>query len=112
MRVLQPLGPGRLRTVRGRRIGHRADEAANPDAVENIGHPHEPGEDHRQREPIKFGCHDLSPALSTVECNSWRQACRLAPQFQLRTFTYEPGASSIGRNLLLPILRAGTISAP
>ncbi len=54
----------RMRLVVARRIGHRAGEAANLAAIEDVGDPQQPGQNHRQRQPEQFARHRQFPLNS------------------------------------------------
>ena len=57
VREHQPGRPFGMRLVVARRIGHRAAEAADLTAVEDVGHPQQSRQNHRQRQPEQFARH-------------------------------------------------------
>src|SRR3954451_12821878 len=66
VREHQPIRPFGVRLVVARGIGHRAGEAANLDATEDVGDPQDSSENHRARQPEQFARHRF-PLISIFE---------------------------------------------
>src|SRR6267142_119172 len=61
VREHQPVGPVCVRLVVARRVANGAGKAAHLTAIDDVGHPQQPGQNHGQSQPEQFTRHWLVP---------------------------------------------------